>query len=959
MRKLLLVAVLAACTAVATGAQTRPAISRADYGQWESLSPSGLSPDGAWAGYTISRGNRTTELRIVRLSDRLTKSVPSGSGLAFAAGSRWAAASVSYTEAEQEKMRASRQPIQSKLALVNLQSGELTTTDGVASFNFSRDGKYLAMRRYPAGSSGSPGSPGAAPGPAPAPAPAAPAAAPAETEPLGVTVIVRDLASGRDTTFGNVGETAWQAADTGHLLAMTIAAEGQTGNGVHLFDPETTVLRVLESATAGYNGLTWRQDSADLVVLRSKSDQGREGFNHQILAWRGIGTSTEQTLKYDPAAAQGGLPADKRIVSFRRPSWSDDGTMIFAGVAEWTVRRPPAGRGRGAAPVADKPATPPAPPPPAVDPDEPAGVDIWHWMDVDVMARQKLSAAADRRRSLLAVWHVDPASANSFVRFVQIGQSWTEAVQPVRRTKIAYVEEWKSYAMDRSIGRPAADLYVADLETGTRTKLESRVHDGYAQMSPTGKYVLFLRDDQYWLLDVSTKSTKNLTKAIATSFIDRESDQTVKQKPPFGVAGWARGDRAVLLNDKFDIWELPTDGSRATRLTNGAADQVRHRLVRLNAEDEWVDLDKPLVVSLFGTWSKKSGYGIVQPDTGTATRAIWLDQSVTGLAKAPKADVYTYIAQTHEDSPDLFLTDATLAAGKQITATNEFQSKFAWSKGQIVEYKTDKGLRLQGALYYPAGYEPGKRYPMVVYMYERLSDSVHRYVAPSDRDYYNTTVFTSQGYFVLQPDIVFRPREPGLSVVECVTAAVRQVAGLGLIDATKVGIVGHSWGGFDAAYLATRTNGVFAASVAGAAITNLVSNYGNHHWSSGIAETDHIETGQQRMEVPLYDDFEAYVRNSAVFNVQNMTTPLMLMTGDSDGTVFWHQAVELYNIARRAKKNVVMLVYTGEDHGLRQRKNQVDYQQRILAWFGHYLKGEPAPAWIASGQTYLEKEPGR
>ena len=950
MRKLLLVAVLAACTAVATGAQTRPAITRADYGQWESLSPSGLSPDGAWAGYTISRGNRTTELRIVRLSDRLTKSVPSGSGLAFAAGSRWAAASVSYTEAEQEKMRASRQPIQSKLALVNLQSGELTTTDGVASFNFSRDGKYLAMRRYPAGSSGSPGSPGAAPGPAPAPAPAAPAAAPAETEPLGVTVIVRDLASGRDTTFGNVGETAWQAADTGHLLAMTIAAEGQTGNGVHLFDPETTVLRVLESATAGYNGLTWRQDSADLVVLRSKSDQGREGFNHQILAWRGIGTSTEQTLKYDPAAAQGGLPADKRIVSFRRPSWSDDGTMIFAGVAEWTVRRPPAGRGRGAAPVADKPATPPAPPPPAVDPDEPAGVDIWHWMDVDVMARQKLSAAADRRRSLLAVWHLDRN------RFVGLSQSWTESVQPIRRTRVAYVEEWKAYAMDRSIGRPAADLYVADLETGARTKLESRVHDGYAQMSPTGKYVLFLRDDQYWLLDVSAKSTKNLTKAITTSFIDRESDQTVKQKPPFGVAGWARGDRAVLLNDKFDIWEVPIDGSRATRLTNGAPDQVRHRLVRLNPDDEWVDLDKPLVVSLFGVWSKKSGYGIVQPDTGTAARAIWLDQSVTSLAKAQKADVYTYIAQTHEDSPDLFLTDATLAAGKPITATNEFQSKFAWSKGQIVEYKTDKGLRLQGALYYPAGYEPGKRYPMVVYMYERLSDSVHRYVAPSDRDYYNTTVFTSQGYFVLQPDIVFRPREPGLSVVECVTAAVKQVAGLGLIDPAKVGVVGHSWGGFDAAYLATRTNGVFAASVAGAAITNLVSNYGNHHWSSGIAETDHIETGQQRMEVPLYDDFEAYVRNSAVFNVQNMTTPLMLMTGDSDGTVFWHQAVELYNIARRARKNVVMLVYTGEDHSLRQRKNQVDYQQRILAWFGHYLKGDAAPTWITDGQSFLARE---
>jgi dipeptidyl aminopeptidase/acylaminoacyl peptidase len=238
---------------------------------------------------------------------------------------------------------------------------------------------------------------------------------------------------------------------------------------------------------------------------------------------------------------------------------------------------------------------------------------------------------------------------------------------------------------------------------------------------------------------------------------------------------------------------------------------------------------------------------------------------------------------------------------------------------------------------------------MIVYLYETLSDNVHRYVPPSLTSYYNTTVFTSQGYFVLQPDIVFRPREPGLSVIECVRPAVKAVVDRGLADGR------HSWGGFDTAYLATHTT-TFAAAVAGAPITNLVSNYGNHHWSSGIAETDHIETGQQRMQVPLYEDLDAYIRNSAVFGVSTMTTPLLLMTGDSDGTVFWHQSVELYNIARRAGKNVVMLVYNSEDHGLREEKNQVDYQQRILDWFGHYLKGDEAKAWITRGRTFLERE---
>ncbi len=188
---------------------------------------------------------------------------------------------------------------------------------------------------------------------------------------------------------------------------------------------------------------------------------------------------------------------------------------------------------------------------------------------------------------------------------------------------------------------------------------------------------------------------------------------------------------------------------------------------------------------------------------------------------------------------------------------------------------------------------------MVVYMYERLSDNVHAFSVPSERDYYNAAAFTTRGYVYLQPDIVFRPREPGLSVVESVVPAVQRVVQMGLADPAKVGIVGHSWGGFDSVYLATHTE-TFAAAVAGAPITDLVSNYGNHHWSSGIAETDHIETGQQRMQVPLYEDLQAYIRNSAVYKAHTMTTPLLVEVGDNDGTVHWHQGVELYNIARRA-----------------------------------------------------------
>lgn len=909
-------------------AQTKPRLTPADYGQWETLGATSLSPDGKWLAYGIARSNRNNELRIVSVANGAggePKVTAFGAQPVFSSDSRWVAYSIGYSEAQEEKLRKDRKPIQRKLGLLNLASGTQVVLDGIESFAFSANGAYLAMRRY-------------APERKDAPPPAEPASEP-DAAP-GATLIVRQLASGRDTTFGNVAEYAWQdLPQRGRLLALTISAEDKTGNGVQLFDPETSVLRVLDSSATSYSGLTWRKESADLAVLRAKTEEKREGATQIVLAWKRLGDAGEAKQTYDPTA-DAKFPAGMRTVTFRRPSWSQDGSIVFLGIANWPEK----------AVVEKKPAADGAKPKDAAaDDDEPAGVDVWHARDVVVMPKQKFDARLDRQRNLLAAWHVDAG------RLVQLGQVPDEQVVPLKRQKLAYATNWKSYAMERTIGRPAADLSLVDLTSGERTKIKERLSDDfYVQASPGGRYLIYLQDDHYWTVNTATRAVVNITKSVQTSFVDRESDVTVKQKPAFGIAGWTKNDESVIVYDKFDLWQIAPDGSRAKRLTDGAAEQVRHRYLRLSPDEEWIDADKPAYLSLFGVWSKKSGYARLRLG-GTAERLVWLDKGVTRLAKAKEADVYAYASEDFDDSPDVFVGDANLKDAKQVTKTNPQQSNFAWGRSELVEYKTEKGERLQGALFYPANYEAGKKYPMVVYLYERLSDGLHRYSAPSERDYYNTAAFTQQGYFLFQPDIKFQPREPGLSVVACVTPAVKKVVEMGLVEARKVGVVGHSWGGFDASYLATHSD-VFAAAVAGAAITNLVSNYGSHHFSIGIAETDHIETGQQRMEVPIYEDLQAYIRNSAVYNVHNMKTPLLLETGDNDGTVFWHQAVELYNIARRAKKDVVMLVYGGEDHGLRKKANQMDYQRRIHEWFGHYLKGEPAAPWITKGTSFLERE---
>jgi dienelactone hydrolase len=936
--------VLAGVLTLHPAAQSKPTLKPADYGQFESVSAGagrgGLSPDGRWLAYAITRVGGDNELRIVPVGAAGGKTVPFGSGASYASNSQWVAYGIGQSDAEAERLRAARQPVQRKLGLLNLATNTETIVEGIESFGFDRTGRSLAMRRY-----------------APAPAPAAPAsatpagggrggrggapAAPAGA--VGTTLMVRNLATGADITFGNVTEYAWQAKDDGRLLAMIIGTDGQAGNGVQLYDPATSVLRVLDAAQTDYSALAWRDDSSDLLVFKAVTDDAHDGPTQQLLVWTDVGAAGERRRTLDPTAGNA-LPSSQRVVTYRRPSWltgpAGAEPMILVGVADWPAKPAPAAGGRGGRGGA-------APAPPA---DEKADVDVWHWKDTTVMSAQKLSMAADRRRNLPAVWHVDGN------RLVVVGKSFNENVSPIRGTAKALVSEYAPYLMERSIGRGLADLYLADLPTGGRTLLKKGV-GGQVSASTGGQYVIYAENGHYFTIDLATGTVTNITAKAGTSFTDVESDSTSPQRPMFGIGGWTKDDEAVVLYDKYDIWKVSPRGTMGSKFTSGADSQMRVRLLTIGREPgDPVDLDGAWV-TLFGTTTKQSGYGRL---TGGTIKLVYLDKSVSGLAKAEQADVFSYLVQDADDSPDLFVGGPDLARAKQITNTNAFLSNYAWTRAELVNYTITRGRRkipLQGILQYPANYEPGRKYPMVVYLYERLSDNLHRFTGPSERDYYNGATLTQNGYFFFQPDIVFAPGEPGVSVAECVTAAVNTVVSMGAVDGAKVGVMGHSWGGFDAMFLATHTK-IFAAAVSGAGIADLISNYGNGHWSSGIAETDHIETGQQRMVVPLYEDLDRYVRNSAIFGIATMTTPLLLEAGNNDGTVFWHQSVELYNIARRAGKNVVMLVYNGEDHGLRVRQNQIDYQRRIHEWFDHYLKGAAAPKWITEGVPALERDGG-
>jgi dipeptidyl aminopeptidase/acylaminoacyl peptidase len=895
--------------AAASPARARGPLTEADYGKIETLGASALSPDGKWVAYDFRRNSGGSELRYRALSAPGEQSVRSACAPTFSSNSRW----LLYTMSSDTSCNAGgggrgrgggggpppatgrgASPPRYKVGIVDLRSGRTISLQDVQSYSLSKNGSYVALRRYP----------------------------PAGRQSRGADLVVRDLEQGTDLSFGNVADFAW--SDDGSLLAMTIDVEGKTGNAVQLLNVGTGAIRALDAGDVLYAGLAWRPKSDDLAAFRSRVDSGFVDTSYTVLSWRGLATPRPAKLTYE-FSTDNAFPQGMRVAAYRAPQWSEDGKVLFFGIAPREPKAAPMPRGQ-----------------------QPARVEVWHWKDLRQYHQQDRQSQQDRQKTQLVAWSL---GTNKLAR---LADDSLESVQLSEDERVAFASDERPYFTEAISGRQFRDVYRVDLVTGKREMVITKTAFP-ATVSAGGRYLLYTQGGHWWSYDLTNGTRANLTAKVNTSFVNMEDDHPVPERRPYGVAGWTTGDKTVILYDRFDLWQASPDGSGAHRLTRGREDTTVYRLESLDPDARTIDPSKPLILSAAGEWSKKSGYARLA--IGQAPqRLLWVDKNVSRLEKAKNADVFAYVAQTYQESPNVFVSGPAMTDATQISHTNAFLSDFAWGKQVLMDYTNGHGDKLQMMLTYPADYRPGVKYPMVVYYYEKLSQGFHQFVVPSERATYNTTVFSQNGYFVLRPDIVFRAREPGYSGLDCVTSAVKTVLATGMIDPGRVGNMGHSWGGYQSAFYAVHGKGMFAATIAGAPLTNLISMYGYTSFNTGLPETAHFETGQERMQVPLWEDPQAYIRNSTVFAVDSLQTPLLLEEGDADGNVNYWQSMELYNFGRRLGKNVVFLIYNDENHGVARPESQMDYHRRQLEWFNHYLKGAPPATWITHGETYLARQ---
>src|SRR5438094_193194 len=581
--------------------------------------------------------------------------------------------------------------------------------------------------------------------------------------------------------------------------------------------------------------------------------------------------------------------------------------------------------------------------------DEKVLVDLWHWKDDYVQPIQKIRAEQERNKSYRAVYLVKDK------KFLQLADEKMESLSPSNNGLYAIGSDNRAYRVMSDYDPGLTDYYLVNADDGSR-KLVSQKQRFGVSLSPGAKYSIYFDGKDWNSYSIASGATVNLTKSLGVHFFNEDNDEQALP-PPYGVAGWTKDDRDVLIYDRYDVWQVSPDGGGAKNLTDGIGrrDKIAFRYVRLDPKERSIDPAKPLLLHAENEETRDSGFYRDRINGGLPEKLVMGAKDFNNPTKAKDADMLMFTASRFDEFPDIWVTGLEFKNPKKVTSGDEQRAQFNWGTGELVSFKNADGVPLKGLLLKPDNFDPKKKYPMIVYIYEHLSQGLHAFRNPGPGTSINPTYYVSNGYLIFMPDIVYKTGYPGRDALQCVLPAVQSVVDRGFVDENNIGIQGHSWGGYQIAYMVTQTNR-FKAAEAGAAVVNMTSAYSGIRWGTGLPRQFQYEHSQSRIGGSLWEYPMRYLENSPLFHVDKIQTPLLLINNDEDDAVPWYQGIEFYLALRRLNKEAYMFSYNGEKHGLRKRINQKDYTYRLQEFFDHFLKGAPAPEWMEKGIPYLQRE---
>jgi dipeptidyl aminopeptidase/acylaminoacyl peptidase len=950
--------------AAALPAQTKRPLRHTDYDAWRDIHSQKLSPNGNFVVYGLFPQEGDGEVVVRNLKTGAEFRTPAGMRpepkppdpdvenpveeerpqrpnitVQFTADSHFVifstfAPKAEIEKAKREKKKADEMP-KGGLAILNLDSGSTVQVPQIKSFRVpEKSPSLVAYLRQPA-------SPGAKTASAKQREEESAAETPAgETSPVkrsakreyGSELVLRNLVSGQERTFADV--TEYLLAKDGTLLVYAVSSKQEESNGVYTVatDNKEAKPSALLAGPGKYAKLTFDEQDKRLAFL---SDLGKAAKrpSFKLYLWeRNTPSAVAVVTSAMPGFQENVELSDKGTVAFSR-----DGERIFFGCAPVSpdVSEENAGKSAGE--------------------DEKVLVDLWHWKDDYIQPMQKVRAERDKTRTYRAVYHIAEK------KLVQLADRTMSEIVVSEDGRWALGGDDREYRSASEYDERHLDSYLVNTLTGQRIPLLKK-HLGQPTWSPGGKYVLYF-NDKHWVTVSVPKGTTAILQTQDGIRLDRDDYDRPSTPPPYGAAGWTKDGKYVLLYDEFDVWRVTPDGTEAVNLTRGLGrmNQLRFRVVRAEADrddpdSKWIDSSQPLLLRAEDKETHNTGFYRAGMDGRAEPQKLMMGpKSFSEPTKAKNTDVFLLTASTFEEFPDLLITDSSFSKLTKISNANPQKSQFLWGTAELIHYRNIDGVPLSGILYKPENFDPNKKYPMLVYIYEKLSQNVHNFIEPKPNHSIVPTYYVSNGYLVLEPDIVYTIGQPGQSALKCVMAAIDAVSDKGFVDEKAIGIQGHSWGGYQIAYMVTQTSR-FRAAAAGAAVSNMISAYDGIRWGPGRPRQFQYEHEQSRIGGSLWQMPLRYIENSPIFGADRVTTPLLLLHNDADDAVPWYQGIEYFLALRRLGKEVYMFSYNGEPHGLRRRPDQKDYTVRLQQFFDHFLKGGPTPEWMEKGIPYLDRD---
>ncbi len=899
-----------------------------DYDAWKRIQGQQISPNGEWVVYSAVPQDGDGELIATHVESGREHRYPRGAGARFMPDSTYIVFTIAPSEAETEEARKAKTKPEdmpkSSLGIMNLAGGEVIEIERVRSFRVPQDaGGHIA---YLHEESEEEEPPSAVTEEQEEGEEAEADESDNKDKDFGTTLTVHSLADGSEWNAESV--LSYQFTDTGAMVLYTVSSEETPeSDGVYMYSPAQDAVATVLSGEGNYERLALDEDQDRLAFVTDRDDYSADEPTFNLYGWDFGSPMAELWVSHTSTE---NFPAGMAVSRLSQVSFNEDGSTVLLGVKEIPEPKPD---------NADE-----------GEDEEKAVFDLWSWDDPYPQPQQEQMRNRVENQTWASVYHVGSG------RFVKLADKDIPDVRLSNDGSVAFASTNVPYTKRVSYYGSFSDAYVIDPMTGNRTMVAEGLFRG-ASLSPGGQYVSWFGMDDYdWhVYDIANETTRNLTETLDVRF-DREDWDQPQAAGSYGIAGWLSGDEGVLVYDRYDIWMLRPDGSEARMITDGygRTHDLSFRRIRLNPDEDFIDPAAELLLGTTNEETRSTGFYVDSVSGNELPReVIMADKSIGNPTKARAADVVMYTQSTFAEYPDIWVSGMDFI-GKKVSNLGAQTDSFLWGEAELRNFRSSDGVPLKGILIKPENFDPDRKYPLLVYIYETLHQGLHSFRHPSPGTSVNASYYVSNDYVMWMPDIEYGTGYPGKDALKCVLPSINMLVTEGFIDEDRIGIQGHSWGGYQISYMVTQTN-IFAAAEAGAPVSNMTSAYGGIRWASGMVRQFQYEQTQSRLGDSLWEVPLRYVENSPIFWADKIETPLLILHNDEDGAVPWYQGIEFIMALRRLEKRAWMFNYNGEAHGLRQRVNQKDFTVRMQEFFDYYLKDQTPPLWMVEGIKAWEK----